>query len=339
MEYWGSSMIRRFSAMLLSIVAIILLITACDRRVEVPKVGVIVPVSGDFASFGEQVAKAVEDANHGRVQVIIEDEQCDSTKAANAYKKLTEIDAVKYIIGPGCGSPQEVVASFLAGSEDHLAIIPNAAAEGLYERSGGRLFQMQYSLEKETSFLADAIYARGHHNALLISYDNAFSKTHAQTFKQVFKGRVLEDVVLGDRPEDVMLVMTKVRALQPDVIYVTDLTFFIHNGLVKLHEQGIEVPVYATYVAELPFVRTLVEGVIFSYPDDLDTTKDGVFSLGHQAAEILIDAIIQCEDKIDCVHDELISSDAFDERGISTRGIGLYQIVGGDIVDLATKNP
>ena len=58
MEYWGSSMIRRFSAMLLSIVAIILLITACDRRVEVPKVGVIVPVSGDFASFGEQVKDA-----------------------------------------------------------------------------------------------------------------------------------------------------------------------------------------------------------------------------------------------------------------------------------------
>jgi len=296
------------------------------------KIGVIIPLSGDFAAFGEQISAGIRDANQDRVKLIFEDSLCQNVRTSNAYRKLTDINKAKYIIGPGCGSPQQIVATFLA-DEDQVVIIPSAATAGLYDLSNGKLFQIQYSLEKETAFMSDVIFNDGHKKALLISYQNAFSATHAKAFHEYFKGEI-EEVILTEDPNDVNIVIAKARALQPDAIYIADLTYFIFNGLLKLREGNIDVPVYSMYVVEMPFVRGLVEGVVYSYPEEIDSEKGGVYSLAHQAAELLIDAIVACDDDYACVKERLDNSDKFDDQGISTREIGLFKIEDGNAVRL-----
>ncbi|PIN75722.1 hypothetical protein COV18_02645 [Candidatus Woesearchaeota archaeon CG10_big_fil_rev_8_21_14_0_10_37_12] len=311
----------------------VMFLTACAQEEKV-KVGVLVPMSGAFAPFGEQIIQGIEDANQGRVSFIVEDTVCDNVKTSTAYKRLTEVDDVQFILGPGCGSPQQIVATELA-SKDQLAIIPSAATHDLWEMSNKKLFQIQYSLEQESAFMADKITRDGYQTAVVISYDNAFSQTLASAFLEHFEGDVLENVKLrGDTPDDTQLALTKIQALNPDAVFVSDLSFFIYNGLVKLRGQENDVPVYGTYVVEMPFVRDLVEGVIFSYPDGIDDEKGGTYSLAYQAADILINAIEQCNGEYACVKNGLETSDKFDDEGISTRNIGLFKIENGAVIKL-----
>src|SRR5680860_262359 len=77
------------------------------------KVGVILPLSGDFASFGEAVKRGIEQIQNDDILYVFEDTKCESAETVSAATKLLNIDQVKYIIGPVCGSPQEVIAPLI----------------------------------------------------------------------------------------------------------------------------------------------------------------------------------------------------------------------------------
>lgn len=78
------------------------------------KVGVIAPLSGDFAAIGQSTVNAAElaVAELDEVTLVVESEgNCDNTAAVNAATKLITIDGVDAIVGPVCaGGFQAVVA-------------------------------------------------------------------------------------------------------------------------------------------------------------------------------------------------------------------------------------
>lgn len=76
------------------------------------KIGVIVPLTGDAASYGEAVRNiyqlAVKEINNtggvdgNNIELIIEDGKCDGAGGANAAQKLVNVDKVKVILGGFC---------------------------------------------------------------------------------------------------------------------------------------------------------------------------------------------------------------------------------------------
>ena len=67
------------------------------------KVGVILPLSGQYASFGESVKNSMElsakDLQNKNVELVFEDDQYDSAKALSAYNKLKSVDNVDLVVG------------------------------------------------------------------------------------------------------------------------------------------------------------------------------------------------------------------------------------------------
>lgn len=67
------------------------------------KVGVILPLSGQYASFGESVKNSMEmslkDLQNNNIELIFEDDQYDSVKALSAYNKLQSVDNVDIVVG------------------------------------------------------------------------------------------------------------------------------------------------------------------------------------------------------------------------------------------------
>ncbi len=110
-------------------------------------------MSGLLASFGEEGKRGIESAGIDNIDFVYEDDKCEPALAVSAYKKLTEIEKVKYIIGPGCGSPQEAIVP-LVYNDNVIDILPSAATENLYRRSAEKIFNIQYSLEDESSFIS-----------------------------------------------------------------------------------------------------------------------------------------------------------------------------------------
>ena len=303
--------------------------TRKQAATEPIKIGVIAPLSGDFAEYGENLRNGVEAgvASSTSIQVIYEDEKCDPKTAVSAFHKLTDIDKVHFIIGPGCGSPQEAVVPLLDTTKT-VVIVPSAASRDLYAKSAGWFYNIQYALEDESKFVAG--YMSGlYKKVALITYANAFSNTHAKSFRANYKGTIAVDSVLTDDNTNLLPELTKIKAAKVDAIYAPDVAFFFAGGTAKLKQLKISAPVYTTYVADLPAVLPLIGSSTYSFPADVTDPHGAVYALSRQAAETLTAAISLCGDDSLCVKGKLSSSGKFDGDGVFRRDITLKRLVNG----------
>lgn len=295
------------------------------------KIGVILPLTGIVATFGEEAKRGIEAARQNGVEIIYEDDQCDPKLAVAAFKKLTELDGVNVIIGPTCGSPQEVVAP-LAKDKGVLLLLPAAASSHLFEVSGGSMYNTQYSLEEESTFNARKLSDLDYKRIALISYPNSFSKAHAEAFRKSFTGTIVSDVVLPAEGSVPQIEMTKLSKRKFDAIYVTDISFYFGDGVKKLTQAGIKAPLFSTYVVELPMVRSLVGETIYSFPSDITDGKGGVYGLAKETLDLLSPIASSCDSSYSCMKKKLIATGKFDENGTSNRSITLKQIKNGEPV-------
>ena len=295
------------------------------------KIGVIAPLTGFLSTFGEDIRRGVS-SETGDGSIIFEDDACDPTKAVSAFNKLTNLDKVKIIIGPACGSSQEAIVPILR-DKDVIVISPTAASENLYEKSGGKFFNIQYSLESEAKFLAESVLKKNHNKIVLIKYKNAFSETTANSFKEAFVGgNIVSEVVFTDSTSDISTEISKLKNIEFDAIVSSDISFFFAQANKELSQYGINVPIYSFYGTELPVVREYVEGVFYSYPATLDVEGGATRQLSRDGAELANKAIKSCGDDISCIKDYLIQTKMFDEYGASNRPLVLKQIKEGNPV-------
>lgn len=301
---------------------------------EPVKIGVIAPLTGVVADYGEEIRKGALAGVAGKnVELVFEDDKCDPKEAVSAFQKLTGFQKISFIIGPACGSPQEAIVPLL-NNQKILALVPAAASSELYGKSGNNFLNMQYSLQDESKFVAEKMYEVGYRNVALISYGNAFSQAHAEAFRQAFKGKIAIESKLLDETTDVSTEVAKINLAKVDAIYSPDISFFFASGLTKLRQQKVVAPVFSTYVIELPAVREFVADVYYSYPAGIADTEAAVFGLTKEATELLADKVLACAGDYTCVKEQLTSSGRFNDSGVYQRELILKQIKNGAPVAL-----
>ena len=83
------------------------------------EIGVIIPLSGDLALFGEKLRQGIELAAErfpGRVKLHFEDMQNSNAAAASAFRKLVETRRVRAVIGPFGPGPTLTLAPMAKAS-------------------------------------------------------------------------------------------------------------------------------------------------------------------------------------------------------------------------------
>lgn len=303
-----------------------------NQNINDKKIGIIAPITGIVSSYGEDIKNGIISSNINTSAFVFEDDKCTPSEAVSAFSKLINFDKIHIIIGPACGSPQEAIIPILK-QNDVVVIVPSAASDKLFEQSGGKFFNMQYSLEKEALFLSDKIYEKNK-KVVVIGYQNAFSKTVTDHFVKNYKGEVVSVINFVDGKSDISTELIKLKNADFDAIVVTDISFFFAGGVKKLSQYEIKTPIYTEYVAELPAVRSLVEGVIYSYPDGVGDAPGAVFELSKEAVLLAKEANNKCDSNTNCIKNFLLSSGKFDKNGVSNRGLILKKIVDGNAVVL-----
>jgi len=170
------------------------------------------------------------------------------------------------------------------------------------------------------------MYEMGYKKVALISYQNDFSKIHHDTFVSNFKGSVVKDIVITNNSTDVAPDILKLKDSDIDAIFSTDIAFFFANGLDKLRRIDVTVPVFSQYAVELPAVRSLVDGVMYSFPDGVDENEGAVFGMAKDSAVILSHVIEKCGEDTMCAQSVL--KDQFTD-GVIQRNIILKKIQNG----------
>ena len=234
------------------------------------KVGVILPLTGDAAVYGEPgrnvIALATEEINNlggvnGRqLEMIYEDGKCSGPAAASAAQKLINVDKVQAIIGGFC-SGESLAAEPIATNAKVLLFSPGSSSPDLTGKSqyfvrnypsdsaqGQVLAEVAYNdkVWKNVAFMQEQTdYALGLFNA----FDSSFTELGGATTKEEFPSTTAE----------FRSVLTKLKASNPDALFLSVQTPAIGERILK-------------QIAELKWnIPLLVSDII---PGDVEMVKN-----------------------------------------------------------------
>lgn len=199
------------------------------------KIGIILPLTGDAASYGEIMNNAEQLAadeingsggvNGKKLALIVEDGKCNGKDAADAMQKLVNVDKVQVVVGGFCSS-ESLAAAPIAESNKVLQISGGSSSPKLTNighffirdypsdaTQGQVLANISYSKEgfKKVAFLVEQQdYALGIYQA----FTDEFKKLGGQTVKEEYPKEAT----------DFRTQLAKLKAGNPDALFLSTQT-------------------------------------------------------------------------------------------------------------------
>jgi branched-chain amino acid transport system substrate-binding protein len=221
---------------LLAIGLVVWGILALNKKPEVEeamasyKVGVLLPLTGDAAAYGEPMRNVLELAaeeinkegiNKKPVELIFEDSKCSGKDAASAMQKLVSVDKVQVVIGGFCSSEslaavpiaaQNKVLLFSAGSSspDLTGVSPFFFRNYPSDASQGKvLAEVSYDSKKwkNVAFIQEQL-----------DYPLGIFKAFSATFEKL-GGKVMKEE-FPTNTSDFRAALTKLKAGNPDALFI-----------------------------------------------------------------------------------------------------------------------
>ncbi|MBI2449575.1 penicillin-binding protein activator [Candidatus Pacearchaeota archaeon] len=196
-----------------------------QTRTSGARIGVIIPLTGDAASYGASVKKGLELAKKElglELELIFEDSKCDEAEAVNSINKLISSDKVNAIIGELC-SGATLAAAPIAEQNNIVLISPGATSPDITS-AGEYLFRTVPSDSFQGKFGAEIVYHRyGKRNLAILysneNYDIGFNQVLKENFEKL-GGKVVASEAFERNAVELRAQLTKIKNANPDAIYI-----------------------------------------------------------------------------------------------------------------------
>ena len=297
-----------------AIAALIVGLSSCDRIAEIVQpttpqtqkpseeitIGVVIPLTGRLGdSFGKPVQRGFElalneinSAQPSGVQLkfIIEDDQSTVDGALEAFNKFIHQEDVSVILGPAT-SGQTEKAFPIAQDNQVVAISPTSAARGL-SAIGDFVFRVALTTDVLTPSGIEATQAKLGYQKAATMYDKAdlFSTDADAAVREVLDANGVEVLITetfqgGDT--DFSEQLTRIHALDPDVIFVSSLPPEKPGILTQGHQLGISAPfiVRTLTAADVQTAGAAAEGAMtfIGWGSAIDTPVNQTFVQNYSA--------------------------------------------------------
>jgi branched-chain amino acid transport system substrate-binding protein len=198
---------------------------------NVIKIGLIAPMTGDAAAYGEPIQRVVQLAadeinagggiNGKQIQILTQDGKCNGTDAANAAQELININNVQIIIGGFC-SGESLAAVPIAESNKVLLFSPSASSPKLTGIS--HYFVRDYPSDSaQGKVLADAAYNLKHWKTVaFIQEQTDYAEGIYNAFESEFSslgGKTINESFPSDTT-DFRSMLTKLRSQNPNALFI-----------------------------------------------------------------------------------------------------------------------
>jgi branched-chain amino acid transport system substrate-binding protein len=196
------------------------------------KVGVIVPLTGDAAVYGEPARNVLQEAvdeinaaggiNGRQISLIVEDAKCTGTDAANATQKLVNVDKVQVIIGGFCSS--ESLSAVPIAAQGKVAIIsPGSSSPKLTDISP--YFVRNYPSDSaQGAVLANIAYTdKGWRTVAFLQEQTDYAQGVYTAFSDVFQklGGTVTNESFPTATTDFRTAVAKVKSANPDAVFLS----------------------------------------------------------------------------------------------------------------------
>ncbi len=213
------------------IVAIVIIIFAMtsNKGSNVIKIGVVSPLTGSAAVYGEPAAKSIElaakeiNVNGGilgkQVQLIVEDGKCDGATSASAAQKLIAIDKVHVILGGHCSTESLVMAPII--DKANIVMIAGITSSPAFTDASPFAFRNSPSSAFYTSKSADQAYALGYRKIAALYENKDFPVGVFKAFNARFTelgGTIVSSDAFASDATDLRSYIIKIDKEKPDAI-------------------------------------------------------------------------------------------------------------------------
>ncbi len=349
-------------------IVVMLFLAACTQNAidaespEKVKIGVILPLTGKGADFGTQTQKGIELAlkelnkDGKKVEILYQDEKCDTKEAISAYNAL-KLQDVHVFIGAGC-SPSTLAIAPLAEQDKNILITPLSSAETI-SQAGDYIFRDHTKVDAEFRKLGE--WAGKRYKKAAFVYDNTNDAIiqAMKYFSQAFPGETVKVAIVGGG-SDYKTELLKVKEADPDLVHVEALPPDTMLVLKQLAELGIKKQITTgKLVGTSEFVNTagkLAEELIYTIAEydektspqfwelykNTTGTNPGIFAAqGYDCLKMLALASEECGGKTDCIKDWLYAVKDypgaagitnFDTNGDAIKKVAIMKIQNGKFV-------
>lgn len=230
-------------------------LSAAPKKAATIKIGGVAPLSGGVAVYGVECKNGIDLAiaeinaaggiNGKQVEFICEDDEGDPAKSVSAYKKLITKDKTRLIIGSltsGC----TLAITSQAQANKVLQIAPAATAPAITD-AGNFIFRTCFIDPFQGRVGGKFSYENLGAKKAAILYDigNDYSVGLMENFESEFTkqgGTIVAKESYGTGEKDFNAIITKVKAANPDVVYLPDYYATVALIAKQLRAQGVNTP-------------------------------------------------------------------------------------------------
>ncbi len=291
------------------------------------KVGVYVDLTGQTSSFGQSTKNGIQLAvdeinaaggvNGRKIALIIEDDQGRTEQAKTVVEKLIKQDKVIAVLGEVASS--NTLAAAPVAQEAKIPMITPSSTNPKVTQVGDYIFRVCFLDDFQGSSIAKfaANNLNGKTAAILGDVNSDYSKGLTEFFEKEFTklgGRVLAKEAYTQTDPDFKAQLTKIRNLNPDVLYVPG--YYGQVGIIarQARELGMNMPLlggdgwdspelwslggeslknsYITnhYSADDP--NPVIQNFVRTYKAKFNNVApDSLAALAYDSAKVLADAI------------------------------------------------
>lgn len=317
---------QRILAVLLGIILLVSLSTASMAAADVIKIGVVAPITGPVATYGQSVVNslklAIEEVNASggvlgkQIELIQVDNKADAAETNNAFRKLIARDRVRVIIG-AVVTANSIVGSQIAQRMKVPMITPTSTNPKVTQE-GDYIFRACLIDPLQANIMAQFAYETlGLRKvATLTAQTNDYSVGLTEVFTEKFEelgGTIVAAESYSEGDQDFRAQLTKIRSTKPEAIYLP--AYYTEAGLIarQMRQLGMEQPLLGPDGFDSPKLFEIggdavigsyftshyskdVQGEVGrkfleSYRAKYNEDPDSFAALGYDTALVVVDAI------------------------------------------------
>ena len=246
---------------LILIASVIWLPLGRDQKGETYRVGVLASLTGPGESYGTVTSQAIQMAADeinmvggiGGVplELIVEDSKCNAQDAIVGYRKLTQVDGVKIILGTSCSGAMLGITSL--AERDQVILFSGVATNPTIRHAGDYIFRTSMSDLKMGIGVGNLLVKDGYTTLATINESTDYAEVAKEAVTAQFLrlgGKVVGEERYSNDEIDFRAQIAKLITFDPQAIYVAAQSEFSGGTVIKqLRELGYKGALYANVVS------------------------------------------------------------------------------------------
>ncbi len=239
-----------------------LALLGCGGDADTPfRIGVMESVTGAGETYGNVAVQAkrmaVDEINAGGgvdgrpLELIVEDSKCTAQDAITAYRKLTDVDGVKIILGTSCSGAMLGAAPL--AEADSVILFSGLASNPDIANAGDYIFRTQISDVEVGIATGNALWTDGVRALATITETTDYAEGVRRTTVERFEslgGEVVAEERFGSDVTDFRSQLSKLFGASPDALHIAPQSEFAAGAIIKqARELGYEGSIYAETVS------------------------------------------------------------------------------------------